>query len=228
MTMNAVLRKDEIILGILYSVFQFLFLPVIASLVYEITHLPLWVLQFGAFVLNFVCTLVIFRRFLLQSFRDAKKSPGKLFAFSGLGMGIYNTGNVLFSILVLLIYPAYANLNDESIVAMAKESGIWIPLATVLLVPVVEECIFRGLLFRGIHTHHPILAWILSVVLFSAMHISGYILDYSWITSLLAFIQYLPAGIALCVAYRLSGTIVAPILMHSLLNLLAMLVLMTQ
>ena len=38
---------------------------------------------------------------------------------------------------------------------------------------------------------------------------------------LLSFLQYLPAGYCLCFAYRRSGTIISPILMHMIVNAVA-------
>ena len=39
---------------------------------------------------------------------------------------------------------------------------------------------------------------------------------------LLCFIQYLPAGYCLCFAYRRSGTIISPIIVHAVVNAMSM------
>jgi membrane protease YdiL (CAAX protease family) len=59
--------------------------------------------------------------------------------------------------------------------------------------------------------------------LFALVHILGYIGFYPFEMLLLCFVQYLPAGICLAAAYRLSGSLLSPILIHALVNLLAML-----
>ena len=59
------------------------------------------------------------------------------------------------------------------------------------------------------------------MVLFSAIHVTGYIGYYEPRILFLCFIQYLPIAYCLNFAYRHSGTIVAPILMHMLNNLMA-------
>ena len=69
--------------------------------------------------------------------------------------------------------------------------------ATVFLVPVAEETLFRGLLFRGLYDRSPVLSWLISTVVFSLVHIAGYIGQYDPMMLLMAFLQYLPAGICL-------------------------------
>ena len=96
-------------------------------------------------------------------------------------------------------------------------------LAIVLMVPIAEELLFRGVLFRAVYDRSGLGAWICSVFSFAAVHVIGYIGQYDWILFSLAFAQYIPAGIALCFAYRRSGTIVAPMIMHMFINLLAFL-----
>ena len=98
-------------------------------------------------------------------------------------------------------------------------------LGSVILVPITEECLFRGLVFRGVYDRSPILAWVLSIVLFSSVHIISYLGTYPAETILLCFVQYIPAGVCLAGAYRLSGSLLSPILIHALVNLLGMMAL---
>ena len=102
------------------------------------------------------------------------------------------------------------------------QGGAWMTLATVLFVPVAEETLFRGLLFRGLWDRSPIAAWCVSVAVFSLVHIIGYIGTYPPLMLLMAFVQYLPAGICLAYAYRKADTIFAPILMHIAINQVAL------
>ena len=225
MKMSASLKKQEIIAGSLYGVFQFLMLPSIALFLNYFIKMPEWVLQVAVFGVNFLCTILIFHRFLFASCKSAIAAPLKVIGFTLLGLMLYYVGNLAVSFLIFTIRPDYLNLNDASISLMADEGGLWIALSTVLLVPVAEECLFRGLLFRGFYDRSPAFAWILSVCSFSAVHILGYIGLYDGVELFLAFLQYLPAGLCLSFAYKASGTILSPILMHTLINAVGMIVL---
>ena len=94
-------------------------------------------------------------------------------------------------------------------------------LAIAVLAPIAEELLFRGLLFRGLYNRNALLAWSCSVIAFAAVHVLSYIGQYDLTGFLLATLQYLPAGLALCYAYHRSGSIFAPIIMHIFINSLA-------
>ena len=96
-------------------------------------------------------------------------------------------------------------------------------ICTVLLVPVTEEVIYRGVLFQIVYHKNRILAYVLTTVIFAAIHIVGYIGYEDPFNLFIAFHQYLPAGIALAFAYEMSDSIWAPIIIHSTINLIAML-----
>lgn len=220
--MSNPLNRSEIKWGSIYAVIQIFLLGDIALLLNYLLRLPAWVLQVGIFVLNFLFTLLIFRKFLLNSAKTALRHPFKVLGFSLLGLLIYYISSFLVSIVILIICPDYGNLNDAAISELSRQSGIWMMVGTVLFVPVAEECVFRGLLFRGIYDRSPFAAWALSAVLFSAVHIIGYIGLYDPPRLLMAFIQYLPAGLCLAFAYKETDTIIAPILMHTCVNLIGM------
>lgn len=220
--MSGPLHRQELTFGSIYALFQFLLLPQLAAIANLFLKLPVWVLQVGVFALNFLCTLVIFRRFLLAACKTALQHPLKTLGFSLLGLVLYYIGTFSVALLILILQPDYLNLNDSSISQLSQQSGIWMAVGTVLLVPVAEECVFRGLLFRGIYDRKPVLAGVLSVCLFSAVHIVGYIGIYEPVHLLLAFLQYLPAGLCLNFAYKKADTIIAPILMHTCINLIGM------
>lgn len=221
--MSNPLKKSEIVWGTAYAIFQFFLLGMIALILNLFLQLPEWQLQVGIFLLNFLVTLIIFRKFLLGSCKTALQKPLRILGFTLLGFVHYYIGAILVGAVIMSVRPDYFNLNDAAISQMAQESGIWMAVGAVLFVPVAEECIFRGLCFRAIYDRCPALAWIISVGLFSVVHIIGYIGLYDPVKLLLAFLQYLPAGISLAFAYKESDTIVTPILIHTSINLIGML-----
>ena len=65
----------------------------------------------------------------------------------------------------------------------------------------------------------PWAAYLISMTAFSAVHIVSYIGVYTPLQLVLAFFQYLPAGLWLGWCYVKSGSIYGPMVMHSLINL---------
>jgi membrane protease YdiL (CAAX protease family) len=104
---------------------------------------------------------------------------------------------------------------------MLQEEFSLVAFGIVVLVPVVEETLFRGMIFRNLYDRSPAGAYLISMFAFAAIHVTGYIGSVEPVYILLSFLQYLPAGYCLCFAYRRSGTIISPILMHMIVNAVA-------
>lgn len=220
------LDKSEKMFGSIYYVLSYFLLPYLLSFLGSLLSIPPWCCQMALFALNFLCTILIFHRFLLKNGKAAVSSMGKTLGYTALGLVFYYTANLVVSYGIFLIRPEYTNLNDANIVSLAENGGIWIAAGSVILVPLAEELLFRGMLFAGVRQKFPIGAWFLSAAAFSAVHILGYIGSYDFVSFLLAFVQYLPAGFCLAYAYAASGTILAPVMMHTVINLVGVLILL--
>ena len=214
------LTKSESISGFGYLMFQIVFLPgllmtVLSCLPFQVDMSQMNFLYYGV---NLLAILVIFRKFLLKNLDAAMDAPGQLTMAVLFGMGRYILMTSLLGILLYEIDPVFINANDSAISDLAGENLTLMALGTIVLVPPVEECLFRGLIFRNLLDKYPKMAYLVSTVAFAAIHLMSYLTVYSPKHLLLAFLQYVPAGICLGWAYRRSGTIFAPILIHSLVN----------
>ncbi len=221
--MNTPLCQQQIRWGGLYALCHFLILPSAVSLLCQIFLLPGWA---GTVILTFlgaVCSILIYRRFLLDSWKSAVCRIPTVLAVTAAGTGLYFGSTALYTGLILSRFPAFYNFNDTQVLALLKDGGLPVMLSVVLAAPIVEETVFRGLLFRGLCDRSPIAAWCLSVGLFALSHVAGYWGQFHIPLLLLVFCQYIPAGICLALAYRLSGTFVCPVLIHALINLIGVL-----
>lgn len=209
--------------GIGYLLFQLLVLPTILSLFLLILELPLddSKLNMLYYTVNFGILVCIFWRFLQDNLRHALENIGAVLLPAVVGFFVYRFSSTVVDMVIYGIFPDFYNANDANINSMAQgQLPMW-AFATIVLVPPVEELLFRGTLFGGFYNKHKVLAWILSVLGFALVHVIGYIGYYSWEMLLLCTIQYLPAGICFAAAYRASGNIFTPILMHSAINAIA-------
>ena len=214
------LTKSESVSGFGYLIFQIVFLP--GLLMTVLSFLPfeadLAQLNFLFYAVNFLAILVIFRNFLLKNLDIAMDAPGQLVITVLVGMVRYLFLTSLLGVILYEMDPAFINANDSTISDLADENLMLMALGTIVLVPPVEECLFRGLIFRNLLDKHPKMASLVSTVAFASIHLMSYLTVYSPKHLLLAFLQYIPAGICLGWAYRRSGTIFAPILIHALVN----------
>ena len=174
------------------------------------------------FLLNFSMIVWIFRGLFHRSLQQIGTHIPEFFLAILAGFGAYWLSSWGLTSLLRLLFADYANLNDLSVISMAQENFLVSFLGTVFLVPVAEEALHRGLIFGSLYPKQHAVAYILSTVIFASVHIMGYVGTYSAPHLALAFLQYIPAGLALCWAYRQSGSIFAPILIHAAINAIAM------
>ena len=178
--------------------------------------------NFLYFLINYVAAIILFHKFIWAELEVAFKKAFRILGYLVICYGIYHVLSTGVAYLIHWIDPTFFNLNDANISDMSQQQFALIAVGTVILVPLAEEMLFRGVLFNHIYQKHQVLAWLISIVSFSLVHLIGYIGQYSPLAFFLAFLQYLPASIVLCFGYVQSGTIFTPILFHTLINAIAM------
>lgn len=101
------------------------------------------------------------------------------------------------------------SLEEMKAMSASERSALGLANA-VLLAPVVEELLFRGLLFTALRRHLAVLpALALTTIAFGLLHLEN---------GLLHVISVLPAGAFLGYAREMSGGIGLPILLHACMN----------
>ncbi len=214
------MTRQEIAFGYGYWALQFFVLPTVLQLGNALLIQPFTdtELNFLFFALNFLVTTVIFRKFLLNHGKRFLSNPfrsllGSVYSFIAYWILNYIVGTVIF-----LVSPDFYNVNDSAIGTMADQNMALMSLGTILLVPVAEELLYRGLIFRGFYNRKPLWGYLVSTLAFAALHVVGYIGLYSPLHLALCLLQYIPAGICLGWAYAKTDCIFAPILMHIAIN----------
>ena len=211
---------QETIAGFCYLAFQLLVLP---SALYWVngqmeTPVAESELNFLFYMINFLAVLLIFHDFLARSLSQLFHHPIDALQAVILGFVAYYDCFYVIDWLVSLLVPGYTNYNDESIAALSRGNYFLTFIGTVVLVPIAEECFFRGLIFRNLYKKSHWAAYCISIVAFASIHILGYIGQYSAKELVIAVIQYIPAGLWLAWSYIKGDTIFVPILIHAAVN----------
>ena len=219
-SLSAKPNSRETMGGFVYLAFQYLFLPSILAFINSHLADPLKEaeLNFLFYLINFISILLIFHDFLGRGLTQVTQHPIIFLESVILGFVFYYGCNWLTTKLVGLLVPNFSNYNDEAIVELLHGNSFLMLIGTVILVPPVEECLFRGLIFRNLYGKSRWAAYIVSILAFAVIHIIGYIGQYSALELLMAFAQYLPAGLCLAWAYMRADTIFAPIVIHAAIN----------
>ncbi len=218
------LTRREKLFGALYFAFETLFLAALVQWLNRKlpTPLPQVEVNFLFFAVNFTAVALIFRHYLIGQLKLIRDNLWPILLVAIPGFVVYYLLNFLLMQVIFALDPNFFSVNDVTVQKLVAENFPIMFFGTVILVPITEETLFRGLLFRGLYDRYPALAWIVSVTLFSLVHITGYIGAYPLGKLFLCFLQYLPAGVCLAGAYRLSGSLLSPILIHATVNFLGM------
>ena len=211
---------QESISGGCYLLFQMLFLPSFLFWANGQVETPLSdpELNFLFYLVNFFAILLIFHDYLGRSLSQLLHHPIDALQAAILGFVAYYVCFYAIDWLVSLVVPGYTNYNDESIAALSRGNYFLMFIGTVILVPPVEECLYRGLIFRNIYKKSHWAAYCISIAAFACLHILGYIGQYSAVELVIAMIQYIPAGLWLAWSYIKGETVFVPILIHAAVN----------
>ena len=212
------MSKTEWKRGLTAMVLSMLVIPSLLALVPGLEGAKL---EFAASLANCAAAVYFLRRFLARNLSAALDTPFSTLYLAALGYLAMAAFERLTVPLVYLLLPDYVNLNNEAVLSGFSSDLYLMVFTTVVLAPIAEECFFRGLLFRGIYDRSPAAAWLCSVGLFAAIHVLGFLGSYSPLAVLGSMLIYIPSGVVLCVTYRRSGHIIAPILAHCFVNLSA-------
>lgn len=217
------LTRQEVIWGIIYLIFQNFLLPFLIAFIMPL--LPVQtdaVYNFIIMAVNFTVTTILLRRIIARGGKRALEAPLFCLRTAGIGFFGYYVLTLVVAMLISMITPDFANVNDQNIDTMLASNYSLIALSVVLLAPVSEELLYRGLIFGALHRKSRLAAYIVSTVVFSLMHVVGYITLYDIGTLALCFVQYIPASVCLAWAYERSGSIITPMLIHIAVNQLSL------
>ena len=168
------------------------------------------------YLLSATLVFLVFWTFLKHGFHLLLDwLPENLFAF---GTGL--AGWAVLSFLAWLIPLPVENPNLLSY----PEQYALAPLATVVilvvLMPVVEEPLFRGLLFGTSRRYSRILGYLLSTLVYALYCVWQFVYAYGTVDFryLLLMVEYLPMSLALTWCYDNGGSIWSPIALHMVIN----------
>lgn len=224
---NSTLSRSEFIGLLIYLPIHTIALPILLGIHEDMNPGAYTATEYniGYIVFSFVAVFAIAKTFLRDEF-DGLLDNKMLCFFTYLRGYFLNLGLsylMIFGLLALLgDIETWANPNQETIEYLAGDDFFQVMCFAVFLAPMVEEVLFRGLVFGTLHKYNRVLAYVVSVLLFSVLHVWQYALTMDSLEVLIYALDYLPAGIVLAWCYERSGTIWLPIFYHMGTNMVAL------
>ena len=112
------------------------------------------------------------------------------------------------------------NPNNAAVIDMTVTDMNSVSAMAVFIAPIVEELMFRAGVFGLLRRRSRILAYAVSILLFSLYHVWSFALADPY--ALIYIVQYIPATYVLCRCYERTNSIWGSIFLHMLINGLSM------
>ena len=217
------MSRREKLLGWLYMAFSLLALPLLLQWVNGQLAEPVdeSTLNFAYFLTNFLAIACIFHVFLRASLVAAWRDLWNFVQAVVLGYVAYRAASFVMDFLVSRLLPGFVNVNNAAISQLAGSNYTLMLIGVVFLLPLAEEMLYRGLIFRNLWQDSKVAAYLVSMAAFATIHVLGYLGSEDLTTLLVCFIQYLPAGLCLAWTYTKADNLLAPTLVHAIVNAVA-------
>ena len=174
------------------------------------------------YAISFAYVLILLFRYLRRSFGDLCSHKLDSLQAIVIGYVLYYVLGYLVSALMGAVRLELPNPNDTLVLQQTKLNPNVMTAVAVLLAPVAEEVLFRGIAYGTLRGRSPLLAYAVSMALFAVYHMWPYLLQgYGW-GVLVYMLQYLPGGFALAWCYEKSKNIWAPIFLHMAINFITL------
>lgn len=188
---------------------------------YAMSEVTANTIYYGA---GIIFVFVFMWKFLRKSFDVMLDDIGRSASSLGLAVIFDLSFSYMAAFLVLAIMGDLDNPNSESIDAIANINFNAMFGIAVFMAPIVEEILFRGLIFGSLRRRSRILAYVVCTLVFSLYHVWQFAAVSLDATYLVYALQYVPVTIALCWCYERSGSIWVPIFMHMLRNAISFMI----
>ena len=193
-------------LGLVFFAFYLLVFPFLVGFVGQMLEERVSILQRNTayYTLVLLLLVAVFWDFLRHAITILKDNlRPSLFAF---GAGFF-AALVLTCLAGLIPLPvANPEIETYKLYLFAAPAATW--AVAGFLKPVVDEILYRGLLFGTLRKENRVWAYVLSAGLFALSAVWQHALGNP--ACILLLIQYLPLGLVLCWSYDVSGSVFVP------------------
>ena len=220
------MTKRQTVLGWIYLPLHMIVIPLLLSLYLGVNpDLDTGSANLLYYGIGVLFTAVVMLPFLRSAFDVLLDRLGLCVACILIALLADYAMSTVAALILLLLENLPQNPNNAAVMAEAAvDPGIVTGLA-VFIAPIVEELLFRGVVFGSIRTRSRGWAYAVSIAVFALYHVWEYAIAGADLGLLVYAIQYVPAAAVLAWLYERSGSIWTGIFFHMGNNLISMIAL---
>lgn len=218
------MRQNEMTFGWLFLPIHVFLLPRFLEWLLPMLHLSVNGSGLNAlyYALSLTIVLIVYSRYFAASGKIFSQHLGRGLGAVVLGFGLQYTLTTLLLLLLTHLFGNVPNPNNEIVAQYTAQDALPMYFCALVAAPIVEETLLRGAVFSSLYPKNKFLAYLVSSVLFAAMHVWQFS-NLGVATLLIAGLCYLPSALALAWTQHYAESVFAPIFLHFLINLLAVL-----
>ncbi len=154
---------------------------------------------------------------------ERKVNFGDAFRSILIVIGLLYLANIVIGGLISVLTETTTSANQEEVSAMFNQNMVLQSIATVIFAPILEEIVFRGVIFRDLRDKYGFMfSAIVSGVMFGLMHVLGSLISGDMV-DVVYIVLYAVMGVLFSKIYDDTQSIYAPIVGHALYNGLSVL-----
>lgn len=212
------MSRSGIILGLVYFPIHVFLLPLfLPRLLMNLGMEDEGLMNLVYYGIGLFLMLTVYLPYLREHFDKALDRLGFCVLSFFMALGIDYVLSYGVNSLVFAIMGEGENPNDAAIGEIALQSSNAIRAVGIFMAPIVEEILFRGVIFGALREKNRFLAYAFSMLMFAIYHVWQFAL-LGDMSVLIYVLQYLPVGFALCWIYERCGSIWMPIGFHMMIN----------
>ena len=220
------MSRTQTILGWLYLPVHAALLPFLLDLLPRVSPDPVsqTTLNLVYYLIGIVFCLTVMFSFLRRGFDRLADNLRLCILTMLMALMLDYALSGVAALVLLLADGVLENPNNATVMDLAGQDSGTVKAIAIFLAPIVEEVLFRGVLFGSVRTRSRLWAYIASAAAFSLYHVWQYAAGGD-LSMLLYALEYVPISIVLAWAYERSGCIWTNIFFHMGFNALSFYVL---
>ena len=210
------MSRVQTVLGWIYFAAHVAVLPLLLNLLVSFSPTPIseTTINLVYYLIGIAFCLTAGFTFLRRSFDRLADNLGRCLMTMLLALMMDYALSGAAALVLLLVDGVLENPNNGAVMTMAQQDFGVVKALAIFLAPIVEEVLFRGVLFGSIRTRSRLWAYVVSVAAFSLYHVWQYAAVTGDLKMLLYALEYIPVSIVLAWAYERSGSIWTNIFFH--------------
>ncbi len=223
------MTRTQTILGWIYLLMHVAVLPLLLGMLAEFTPDPMSEATANLiyYAVGIVFCLTVMLSFLRRAFDRLVDNLRLCILTMVMALMIDYALSGVAALLLLLVDGVVENPNNAEVLELVDQNSGAVKAIAIFLAPIVEEILFRGVVFGSIRPRSRLWAYVASIAAFSIYHVWQYAAVSRDAATLLYALQYIPVSYVLAWAYERSGSIWTNIFFHMGFNALSLFALNT-